>query len=110
MIRTHEIGRQGVPDGITRVPVVVTSSGERHTGLEVLRWLESLVPVEFEGCPFGAGCRLMTNFDEPPDEVGDAFPIDAYGIELAPPMTRELQERINKPLTEAYNDIKKKTR
>ena len=106
MIKTHNINRQGVPDGVERVPMIVTSAGEKHVGIEVVRWLEAMVPTNFEG----GWCSDCTgaSFDEPFDEIGDGFPIDAYGITLAPPMTRELKEKIDKPLSEAYADIKKK--
>ena len=107
MIKTHNINRQGVPDGVERVPMIITSSGERHVGIEVLRWLEAMVPTNFEGgwCSECAGA----SFDEPFDEIGDGFPIDAYGITLAPPMTRDLQNKIDKSVNEAYADIKKKS-
>jgi hypothetical protein len=104
MIRTHNINRQGVPEGITRVPVILTSSGERHVGMEALRWLENMIPTTFEGNQSGIGY----SFDEPFDGVGDGFPLDSYGLELAPHVSKELKERIEKPLNEAYADIKKK--
>lgn len=105
MIKTHNINRQGVPDGVKRVPMIITSSGERHTGIEVLRWLETMIPVNFEG-GWCSDCAAA-NFDEPPDEIGDAFPLDAYGISLAPPMTKDLQRKVEKPINEAYAEIKK---
>ena len=108
MLKTHNINRQGVPDGVKRVPMIITASGERHVGMEVLRWLEAMIPVNFEGGWCSSSSCGGYNFDEPFDEVGDGFPIDAYGIELAPQMTRELQNKIDKPLNEAYADIKKK--
>lgn len=107
MIKTHNINRQGVPEGIERVPMIITSSGEKHVGIEVLRWLEAMVPTNFEG-GWCSECNAAS-FDEPFDEIGDSFPIDAYGITLAPPMTRELQNKIDKSVNEAYADIKKKS-
>ena len=107
MIKTHNINRQGVPDGVKRVPVVITSSGETHMGMEVLRWLEAMIPTTFEsGWCSSAGCS-GSSFDEPFDEIGDGFPLDAYGISLSPPMTKELQRKIDKSVNEAYADIKK---
>lgn len=105
MIKTHNIDRQGVPDGIERVPMIITTNGERHVGMEVLRWLEIMIPTNFEG----GWCSTCTasNFDEPPDDVGDYFPLDAYGIALSPPITRDLKEKIDKSVGDAYADIKK---
>ncbi len=107
MIRVHEITRDGVPEGITRVPVVITSAKEKHTGLEVLRWLESMIPTSFEGVC--SGSHMCSNFDEPVDDVGEHFPLDAYGISLAPVMSKELKNKIEKSVNEAYADIKKNT-
>ena len=104
LIRTHNINRQGVPEGITRVPILITSTGERHVGLEVLRWLENMIPTTFEGNENGIGY----NFDEPFDGVGDGFALDSYGLTLSPMITKELKNKIDKPLNEAYADIKKK--
>lgn len=105
IIKTHNINRQGVPDGIKRVPAIVTTTGEKHTGIEVLRWLEAMIPTNFEGgwCSTCTG----TSFDEPFDEIGDGFPLDAYGISLSPPLTKDLQKKIDRPVNEAYADIKK---
>jgi len=105
IVKTHNINRQGVPEGMKRVPTVVTSSGETHTGVEVLRWLEAMIPTNFEN----GWCSTCTgsSFDEPFDEIGDGFPLDAYGISLAPPLTSDLQKRIDRPVKEAYMDIKK---
>jgi hypothetical protein len=107
MVRIHIIDREGVPEGVKRVPTVVTASGERHTGIEVLRWLESMVPTTFEGVCGASG--MCSNFDEPFDEIGDSFPLDAYGISLAPPLSKDLKEKIERSVNDAYSDIKKNT-
>lgn len=104
MIRTHNINRQGVPEGVTRVPMVITTNGDKHVGLEVLRWLETMIPTTFEGnCSSLGFC-----YDEPFDGVGDGFPLDSYGIALSPPLNTDLKNKIDKPLNEAYADIKSK--
>ena len=106
IIKTHNINRQGIPDSsIKRVPMIITSTGERHTGIEVIRWLETMIPTNFEG-GWCSSCNGYS-FDEPFDEVGDGFPLDAYGISLAPPLTKDLQRKIDKSVNEAYADIKK---
>jgi len=105
MVKLHVIEREGVPEAVKRVPTVVTASGEKHVGIEVLRWLESMIPTSFEGVCGASG--MCSNFDEPADEIGDNFPLDAYGISLAPPLTKELQARIDRSVNDAYADIKK---
>jgi hypothetical protein len=108
MVKTHNINREGVPEGITRVPILITSDNKRHMGIEVLRWLETMIPTNFEG-NWCSSCAVA-NFDEPFDEIGDSFPIDAYGISLAPQMTNELKQKIDRSVNDAYADIKKNTR
>ena len=105
LVKIHIIDREGVPEGVKRVPMVITASGEKHVGIEVLRWLESMIPTSFEGVCGASG--MCSNFDEPADEVGDNFPLDAYGISLAPPMTKDLKEKIERSVNDAYADIKK---
>lgn len=103
MLKTHNINRQGVPKGVSRVPVLITSQGEQHVGIEVLRWMENMIPTTFEGNSTNSGY----SFDEPFDGVGDGFPIDSYGMELSPNLTHDLKNKIEKPLNEAYADMKK---
>jgi hypothetical protein len=105
MVRIHVMEREGIPEGVKRVPTVVTASGEKHVGIEVLRWLESMIPTSFEGVCASDG--MCSNFDEPADEIGNNFPLDAYGISLAPPLSKELKEKIDRSVNDAYADIKK---
>jgi len=104
LIKIHDIKLHGVPPGIKRVPVLITSDNKEMMGLEVIRWLEMNVPCTFEG---SCGIEMGSNFNEPADEIGDYFPLDSYGISLEPIVTKELQSKIDKPLSDAYNDIKK---
>jgi hypothetical protein len=36
------------------------------------------------------------------NEAGDYFDIDNFNMPLAPPMTRELEEKVNRKVTDAY--------
>jgi hypothetical protein len=103
LVKIHDIKLHGVPPGIKRVPVLITPDNKEMVGLEVIRWLEMNVPCTFEGnCSTGFG----SNFNEPADDIGDFFPLDSYGASLEPIMTKELKNKIDKPITDAYNDIK----
>ena len=104
LVKIHDIKLHGVPPGIKRVPVLITSDNKEMMGLEVIRWLEMNVPCTFEG---NCAADIGTNFNEPADEIGDYFPLDSYGVSLEPIVTKELQSKIDKPLADAYNDIKK---
>tara|TARA_B110000285_G_C14874923_1_gene491022 strand:- start:230 stop:532 length:303 start_codon:yes stop_codon:yes gene_type:complete len=90
---------------ITRVPTMLTKNGKLLVGNEIRNWLESLLPVQdLEMCGFG-GCSMTTLEGE---GLGDIFGLDDYGRSLQPPMTKELEERINQSVSDAYNkNIKK---
>jgi hypothetical protein len=107
LVNVHNITTLGLPKDypdIKRVPTLITSKGQAHVGIEVIRWLEMNVPCTFEGNPT---CGTIANFDEPFDGVGDGFPLDAYGISLQPPITSTLQQKIDRPIKEAYSELKK---
>ena len=97
-LKPHDINIHGVPQGLKKVPALVQENGNTLIGIEVLRWLENMVPVNFEGNSREVG----SVFDEPWDGVGDSFPLDNYGISLSPNMTKELEEKIAKPVMDSY--------
>ena len=47
----------------------------------------------------------MSSIDGKDDDDG-VFNLDNYGVSLQPAMTKELEERINRSVNEAYNNIK----
>ena len=104
MIRFHNINKQGVPNGLTRVPALITPEGATVIGGDVKNYLESLIPVNIESSTLGT--RLtVTSLDGSMSD--DIFKLDMYGKSLAPPMTRELEDKINKNVQDAYQNIKK---
>ena len=109
IVQYHNINKLGIPpqykNKITRVPTMLTKNGKLLVSNEIRNWLESLLPVqELEMCGFG-GCSMTTLEGE---GLGDIFGLDDYGRSLQPPMTKELEERINQSVSDAYNkNIKK---
>ena len=109
IVQYHNINKLGIPplykNKITRVPTMLTKNGKLLVGNEIRNWLESLLPVQdLEMCVFG-GCSMTTLEGE---GLGDIFGLDDYGRSLQPPMTKELEERINQSVSDAYNkNIKK---
>lgn len=79
---------------------MLTKNGKLLVGNEIRNWLESLLPVEDIGtCGFG-GCS-MTTFDG--ESNSDIFSLDDYGRALQPAMTPELEEKISRDVSQAYN-------
>jgi hypothetical protein len=101
MMKPHDINRQGVPKGLKKVPALLQDNGILIVGLEVLRWMENMVPVSFDGNPTSQGY----SFSEPFDGIGDSFALDSYGVQLAPPMTKELEEKIAYDVGKKFKEV-----
>ena len=85
---------------ISRVPTMLTKNGKFLVGNEIKNWLESLLPTqELEMAGFGT-CSMTTLDGE---GTNDMFGLDDYGTSLQPPMTTELQEKIDRSVNDAYN-------
>ena len=62
------------------------------------------LPVkDLETCNFG-GCSTTTLDGE---GSWDLFGLDDYGMTLQPPMTPELENKINQSVSDAYNKVSK---
>lgn len=109
LVSYHNVNTQGIPPQyahkITRVPTLLTKNGKFLVGNEIKNWLESLLPNNDIGsCDFGM-CS-MTSLDG--EGNSDIFGLDDYGRSLQPPMTTELEEKINRDVSQTYsNSIKK---
>ena len=109
LVNYHNVNTQGIPPQyahkITRVPTLLTKNGKFLVGNEIKNWLESLLPNNDIGsCDFGM-CS-MTSLDG--EGNSDIFGLDDYGRSLQPPMTAELEEKINRDVSQTYsNNIKK---
>ncbi len=108
LVNYHNVNTQGIPPQyahkITRVPTLLTKNGKFLVGNEIKNWLESLLPNNDIGsCDFGM-CS-MTSLDG--EGNSDIFGLDDYGRSLQPPMTAELEEKINRDVSQTYsNNIK----
>ena len=109
LVNYHNVNIQGIPPQyahkITRVPTLLTKNGKFLVGNEIKNWLESLLPNNDIGsCDFGM-CSMTTLDGE---GNSDIFGLDDYGRSLQPPMTAELEEKINRDVSQTYsNNIKK---
>ena len=109
LVNYHNVNTQGIPPQyahkITRVPTLLTKNGKFLVGNEIKNWLESLLPNNDIGsCDFGM-CS-MTSLDG--EGNSDIFGLDDYGRSLQPPMTAELEEKINRDVSQTYSNSLKK--
>jgi hypothetical protein len=105
IIRLHDVNVKGIPpqykNKIKVVPSLLTQNGKFLVGSEVKAWLKSMAPTkELDNFCFGSKCNVY-GLDE--DEDGDdIFCIDNYGQSIQPPITKELDERINATVMDNY--------
>ena len=99
----HNVSQLGVPSKqITRVPTLVTNDGKILVGNDVRQWIESMKP-EQNVEEFDQSTLATSMLDESDaNESGNFFDVEHFHRSLAPPMTRELEEKINRKVQDAY--------
>lgn len=109
IVRLHDVNQLGIPKQyagkITRVPTLLTQNGKMLVGGEVKQWLTSLLPAqELTTCDVYGRCKGMSSLDGA--EGDDFFDLGNYGQSLQPAMTPELQAKISRSVSDAYDTIK----
>lgn len=105
MVKFHNVNTQGVPKGITRVPTLITDDGKTIVGGDVKPYLSEFIPIELESSSLSS--RLDGCFLDGTGNDSDMFSLDSYGMPLAPPMTADLEEKISRNVSDAYQSLKK---
>lgn len=105
IVSYHNINKLGIPpqykNKISRVPTMLTKNGKFLVGNEIRNWLQSLLPVKDLDVA-GFGSCIMTTLEDG-EGTNEMFEIDSYGVTLQPAMTPELEEKISRSVSEAYN-------
>ena len=107
IVKFHNITTLGVPSRqITRVPTLVTNDNKILVGNDVKMWLETMSSSdEVEAVEaWGPATSMLDGNDS---ETGNFFNWDHHGMDLKPPMTKELEERINRKVQDAYSAYQK---
>ena len=112
IIKFHDVTAYGIPPQyqgrITRVPTMLTKNGKMLVGNEIRAWLDSLLPPEELKCHQLGGWGGNLSSLDGSEEGGDMFELSMYGQSLSPAMTAELEDKINRSVSDAYqNTIKK---
>ena len=106
LVQFHELS-QGIPpkyqNKIERVPTLLTTNGKMFVGKEIKQWLFSLLPNNIECCDLTTNCS-MSNIEDDPNDNGGLFSLDNYGQSLQPMMTKELEAKINKKVSDAFDE------
>lgn len=97
-IKLHNIHENPIPEEhremITHVPAVITKEGSLLMDKEVKRWATELIPSEVESF----SKYNFASFDGNPNIIPGLYSLESYGTPLAPPMTPEIESKINKKL------------
>ena len=105
MVQYHNVNTQGIPsDKVTRVPTMITKNGKFLVGQEIKAWLGSLLPQEITNCCIGGNTYGGCDLEDPDGDSGDLFNLNSYGQSLQPVITKELQDKINRKVTEAFSE------
>lgn len=105
IVKYHNVNTQGVPRGVSRVPTLITDEGKLLIGGDVKNYLYSLLPNTIESTNFGS--KMSTCTLDGSADCGDFFPLDSYGSSLAPMMTKDLEDKINRSVQDAYQSVNK---
>lgn len=104
MVQYHNVNTHGVPsENVKRVPTMITKNSKMLVGNEIKAWLTSLLPNEIENCPLGNSTALCS-LENPDDDTGDYFSLQNYGQSLQPMITPQLQDKINRNVTDAFSN------
>ena len=107
IVSFHDVNQKPIPPQLlkklTHVPSLITKDGNVMKGEEVLSWLQSMVPSDFEGIESGGGGLITGNLDGNNDGAGSYFSTESYGASLKPYMTAELKKKIDMEVSDAYN-------
>ena len=105
IVQYHDVQTKGIPPAyaskITHVPTMLTTNGQMRVGNEIMEWLNSLLPNEFSACDTSSSFSPANLDDEEGD--GGLFTLDSYGQSLQPAMTPDLEAKIQKSVSDAFN-------
>lgn len=79
---------------LTHVPALIVKDGRLLMGAEVKQWVLAMMPSEVESFD----SKAFASFDGNPSVIQGLFDLESYGTPLAPPMTPELEAKINKKI------------
>lgn len=91
VVQYHNVN-QGVPQGVTRVPTLITSTGQAYMGKDVKAFLLSIAPDKVASYSLGGKKPLFTlgqNNNKPPI------------------MTPDLQRKISRSIDEGLKDLQR---
>jgi hypothetical protein len=92
VIRYHDIA-QGVPQGVTKVPAIITANGQLYSGKQVKAFLYSIAPNKIAGVVLGGKPTLGFSIGK----VKSHKPL----------ITPELERKLNRSIDEGLKELQR---
>lgn len=102
IVKFHDVNTQGVPNGISRVPTLISPEGKFIIGGDIKEYLEGFIVSDIE--PVGGNFKSVEL--DGSNSTGNWFEIDRFGQSLQPKMTKDLEEKISMSVEDAYHKLK----
>lgn len=103
IIKFHDVNAHGVPNGITRVPSLITNEGKVIIGGDIKTFLDGFVLADIEPVDSSTGTFGIDGNDM----SGNWFDIERFGQTLKPTITKEIEEKISVKLEDALASLKR---
>jgi predicted thioredoxin/glutaredoxin len=100
IVKYHHIN-EGVPNGVTKVPSLITSDGNLYVGNQVKTYLQSLIPNKIEKFQYG---KISSKRLDNQNLGGKYFSVRNYGNNIINP---DPDERVNIPVNDALASLKR---
>lgn len=104
VVKFHDVNTQGVPNGISRVPSLITNEGKVIIGGDIKIFLEGFIIGDIEPVSFNGAKTFELDGS---DVSGNWFDIEKFGVSLQPKMTKELEEKISSSVEDAMQNLKR---
>lgn len=104
IIKFHDVNANGVPNGITRVPSLITNEGKIIIGGDIKTFLDGFLIADIE--PVESSSSRTFGLDG--NEIsGSWFDIERFGESLKPAITKDIEEKISASLEDALANLKR---
>ena len=109
MVQFHNVNQLGIPPQfkmkIKSVPTLVTQTNNKIlVGKEIIQWFTSLLPSNITNHIVGGRGLLTTNLGGGNDDDDSFFSLNSYGRSLQGAITPELEAKINRNVTDAFQE------
>lgn len=104
IVKFHDVNVSGVPNGISRVPSLITHEGKIIIGGDIKTFLEGFLIGDIE--PVSHSHTKTFELDGS-DVSGNWFDIERFGVSLQPHMTKDLEEKISTSVDDALQKLKR---